>query len=132
MRIERRLLDEITRHALGEWPRECCGLVIAAGDTAVAVAPIRNASATPEITYEMAGAEQFAAMSLMAATGRTLGAIYHSHPRHPAVPSVEDVDRAYYPDALYLIVSLAEGQEPDVRAWEIREGTVLERRLEVT
>ena len=34
-------------------------------------------------------------------------AIYHSHTRSPAFPSRTDVELATWPDAAYLIVSLA-------------------------
>ena len=36
--------------------------------------------------------------------------IVHSHVRSPAVPSPTDVGLAFYPDALYLLVSLADDQ----------------------
>ena len=41
--------------------------------------------------------------------GWSLGAIYHSHTRSPAYPSQTDVNLAFYPDSLYLIVSLVDG-----------------------
>jgi proteasome lid subunit RPN8/RPN11 len=54
----------------------------------------------------------------------------HSHVASPAVPSVTDTSVAGYPDALYLLVSLAPSQaapdgEPGIRAWWIlnREAT---------
>ena len=52
-------------------------------------------------------------------SGWTLGAIYHSHTRSPAYPSQTDVNLAFYPDALYLIVSLQDPEKPDVRAFRI-------------
>ena len=45
-------------------------------------------------------------------------------------PSATDVGLAYYPDSLYLICSLAEAA-PVVRAWSIRNDTVLEVPLSV-
>ena len=61
----------------------------------------------------------------------------HSHVRSPARPSPTDVGLAFYPDALYLLVSLTEDQAdpstgaPSVRAWRIVEGTVFEVGLDV-
>ena len=61
--------------------------------------------------------------------------IVHSHTHTPAVPSPTDVGLAFYPDALYLLVSLADDQadpatgEPGVRAWRILGGEVFEVAL---
>jgi [CysO sulfur-carrier protein]-S-L-cysteine hydrolase len=57
-------------------------------------------------------------------------AIYHSHTHTEAFPSATDVERATYPDAVYLIVSLQE-PEPVIRAFNIVEGKITERVLTV-
>jgi proteasome lid subunit RPN8/RPN11 len=49
-----------------------------------------------------------------------LGAIVHSHLFGPATPSEIDLNEAYYPDALMLIVSFAR-QPAEMRAWHIRQ-----------
>ena len=59
-----------------------------------------------------------------------LGAIYHSHTRTEPYPSQTDINLAFYPDAVYVIVGLA-GDRPDVRGYEIRDGQVQEAALEV-
>ncbi len=63
--------------------------------------------------------------------------IVHSHVRSPARPSPTDVGLALYPDALYLLVSLA-ADEADpvtgaasVRAWRIVDGAIFEVALDV-
>ena len=64
-------------------------------------------------------------------SGWSLGAIYHSHTRSPAYPSQTDINLAAYPDAIYLIVSLAEGEEP-LRGFDITEAAeVVEVELEI-
>jgi proteasome lid subunit RPN8/RPN11 len=62
--------------------------------------------------------------------GEFIWGIVHSHVASPAIPSVTDTSVAGYPDALYLLVSLAPSQaapdgEPGIRAWWIvnREAT---------
>jgi len=62
--------------------------------------------------------------------GLDLGAIYHSHTRSAPIPSQTDINLAFYPDTLYVIVGLA-GDEPDVRAYEIRDGMVADAELTV-
>jgi proteasome lid subunit RPN8/RPN11 len=63
-------------------------------------------------------------------SGLDLGAIYHSHTRTEPYPSQTDINLAFYPDALYVIVGLA-SDEPEVRAFTIREGQVADAQLEV-
>jgi proteasome lid subunit RPN8/RPN11 len=60
--------------------------------------------------------------------------IVHSHTHSPAVPSPTDVGLAFYPDALYLLVSLSDTEtdptgEPGIRAWRIAGGAVYETGL---
>lgn len=52
-------------------------------------------------------------------------AIYHSHPDSEAFPSAKDVQLAFYPDSLYIIVSLVK-KEPVVKAFSIKEGDIKE------
>ena len=62
-------------------------------------------------------------------------AIVHSHTYSPAVPSPTDVGLAFYPEALYVLVSLdgdhadpATG-EPGIRGWRIVDGAAHEVML---
>ncbi|HEV2006103.1 MAG TPA: Mov34/MPN/PAD-1 family protein, partial [Candidatus Limnocylindrales bacterium] len=61
--------------------------------------------------------------------------IVHSHLASPARPSPTDLRQSFYPDALYLLVSLdpAEANSTtgaeSVRAWRIVEGGVHEVAL---
>ena len=56
-------------------------------------------------------------------------AVYHSHPRSAAEPSQTDINLAFYPNWLYVIVSPE--VEPNVRAWRIADGRVSEEAIEV-
>ena len=53
---------------------------------------------------------------------RICSAIYHSHTRSAAYPSRTDVELAFFPDTLYLIVSLADRDAPEIRAFRLRRG----------
>ena len=80
----------------------------------------RNAEASP-LRYNLDPQDQFRIMTEMDDKGEELSAIYHSHTASPAYPSQTDINLAAYPGALYLIVSLAEGEEP-LRGYRIEEG----------
>jgi [CysO sulfur-carrier protein]-S-L-cysteine hydrolase len=129
VRISQALLDEIVEHARAEAPNECCGMIAAQDGVAVAVHRARNAAASP-LRYEMDGMEQYKIQTAIEDGGYELGAIYHSHTRSDPEPSQTDINLAFYPDALYLIVGVKE-EEPDVRAWRIVDGAVSEAALEV-
>jgi proteasome lid subunit RPN8/RPN11 len=62
--------------------------------------------------------------------------IVHSHVASPARPSPTDLRQALYPDALYILASLAPEEadpatgEESVRAWRIVDGGVHEVHLD--
>jgi len=129
MRIPRSMLDRIVAQARDEAPNECCGMIAARDGAAVTLHPARNAAASP-LRYEIDGMEQYRIQSAIEDAGDDLGAIYHSHTRSAPLPSQTDINLAFYPDALYIIVGVA-GEEADVRAWRIADGSVEEAGLEI-
>jgi [CysO sulfur-carrier protein]-S-L-cysteine hydrolase len=129
MRIPRRIYDEMIEQAREEAPNECCGLIGGRNGDAVTLYRARNSEASP-LRYNLDPQDQFRIMSEMDERGEELAAIYHSHTASPAYPSQTDINLATYPDALYLIVSLAEGEDP-LRGFEIRDGEVTEAELEI-
>jgi len=129
MRISRRLLDEVIAHARADAPNECCGMIAARDGEAVAVHRATNAAASA-LRYEIEGREQYRIQTAIEDAGLDLGAIYHSHTRSAPEPSQTDINLAFYPETLYVIVGVA-GGEPDVRAWRIVDGKVSAAALEV-
>jgi [CysO sulfur-carrier protein]-S-L-cysteine hydrolase len=129
MRIARDLYDQMIEHARKEAPNECCGMVASSNGEAVEVYRATNAAASP-LRYEIDGAEQYRIQMAIYDRDLELGAIYHSHTRTEPYPSQTDINLAFYPDALYLIVGLA-GEGPEVRAFTIRDGQVADAELVV-
>jgi len=95
----------------------------------VEIHPARNAAASP-LKYEMDGMEQYRIQTAIEDAGRELGAIYHSHTRSDPYPSPTDINLAFYPDAVYLILGV-KGEAPDVRAFRIVDGEVSVHPLEI-
>jgi [CysO sulfur-carrier protein]-S-L-cysteine hydrolase len=124
MRIVPELYDEIVAHA-----NECCGMIASRNGDAVKVYRAANAAASP-LRYEIDGAEQYRIQMDIDDADLELGAIYHSHTRSAPYPSQTDINLAFYPEALYVIVGLA-GETPDVKAYEIRDGQVNDAELRV-
>jgi proteasome lid subunit RPN8/RPN11 len=132
--LPREITEAMRAHARAEAPREACGIIIgsapaAAGGTPLRWIPTTNVLASSTL-YEI-DAAQLLRISLDADdAGEFIWGIVHSHVASPAIPSVTDTSVAGYPDALYLLVSLAPSQaapdgEPGIRAWWIvnREAT---------
>ena len=131
MVIARGLLDRIVAHARREFPNECCGLIAAADGVPTKVFPMTNADASP-VTYRLDGKEQLQVFDQMEADGLELWAIYHSHTHSEAYPSETDVKLAFYPDARYLVLSLADRSAPALRSFSIVDGEVAEEELTIT
>jgi proteasome lid subunit RPN8/RPN11 len=130
LRIPRQLLDELVAHARDETPNECCGVIAARDGRAIAVHRTRNIHASP-VRFEMDPVEQLRTLDEIEGAGLELGAIYHSHTRSAPYPSLTDVNLArWWPEPLWVIVGLA-GDEPEIRAYRIVDGTIDEAELVV-
>jgi len=129
VRIARELIDEVVAHARADAPNECCGMIAADDGRAVRVYPADNAAASP-LRYEIDPQDQYRIEMEIDDAGLELGAIYHSHTRSEPYPSQTDVNLAFHPHALYIIVGVA-GEEPEIRAYRIVDGDVSEAPLEV-
>ena len=131
MRIPAALIDEIVSHALEEAPNECCGLVSGKGDEATEVFRARNEMASP-LAYNVHPQDLLRITGEIESRGEELAAIYHSHTKSPPEPSQTDINlAANWPDPVYLICSVADRDEPTVRAWHLRAGKVSEVALEI-
>ena len=121
MRLPRPLAEELVAHALADLPNECCGMISGAGGVATRVHRAANTESSP-FMYVMDPREQLRIMDEIDASGDDLLAVYHSHTRSAAYPSRTDVELAFFPETLYLIVSLADRDAPEIRAFRIARG----------
>jgi proteasome lid subunit RPN8/RPN11 len=137
--LPRPIREAIVAHARAEYPNEACGLIVgdrpaADGGLPLRYEPARNKAASP-YRYELDPADLLRLTIETDDAGETFWGIVHSHTHTPAVPSPTDVGLAFYPDALYVLVALDEGEadpttgEPGVRAWRIVDGTMHEVTL---
>jgi [CysO sulfur-carrier protein]-S-L-cysteine hydrolase len=132
-RLPRSIADAIAAQARAEYPLEACGLIpgsaaVADGGVALRYVACRNAAASP-VRYTVHPDDLFRVIVDADDADEVIWGIVHSHVRSPAIPSPTDVGLALYPDALYLLVSLAEG--PALRAWRIVDGAIHEVTLEI-
>ena len=91
------------------------------GDATRVLTAATNSEGSP-FMYVMDPREQLRIMDDIEDSGEELLAIYHSHTRSAAYPSRTDVELAFFPDTLYLIVSIADRDAPEIRAFRISRG----------
>ena len=130
LELRRVLLECLLAHAQAEAPNEACGLLVGRGSTVERVYPMENAEHS-RIAYRLNPEEQYRVFMEMEEAGQEMVAIYHSHPRSPAYPSARDVQLAFYPEVVYVIVSLTEPGRPVWRAFRIQEGEIAEEPVAV-
>ena len=135
------LVQALIDQARAEDPNESCGLIVgdrpaAEGGRALRYEATGNTAASP-YRYEIDPTDLYRISVAADDAEEVIWGIVHSHTHTPAVPSPTDVGLAFYPDALYLLVSLSADESdpasgaPSVRAWRIVEGAIHEVALEV-
>jgi [CysO sulfur-carrier protein]-S-L-cysteine hydrolase len=128
--IDQDQFGALVAHARAEYPNEACALLAGRDDAVERVYALPNAEASPTF-YVVEPRAQLRAMTEMDDLGLDLVGIFHSHVATEAYPSRTDVELAAYPDAAYLILSLADRDAPVLRAFRIRDGQVEEEPVQV-
>jgi proteasome lid subunit RPN8/RPN11 len=133
VRLPRTIAEAIEAQARAEYPLEACGLIAGSAPAAedglaLRFVPCRNAAASP-VRYAVHPDDLLRVTIETDDADEAIWGIVHSHVKSPAVPSPTDVGLAQYPEALYLLISLA--AEPALRAWRIVDGEVHEVGLEI-
>lgn len=129
------LAEELLAHARAEAPNEACGILAGslADGRATSYHPARNADASPFV-YTVHPDDLVRIVIGIDDAGEDLVAIFHSHTHSPAVPSPTDRRQAMYPDAFYLLATLADANAKPMqalRAWRIRDDTATEVPLRI-
>jgi proteasome lid subunit RPN8/RPN11 len=128
-RVTRRVLQRMLEAARENPFVECCGLVAGRDGLITDTFSAQNALASPT-AYEIAPRELFALFREIRVQNLEFLGIYHSHPGTENVPSPTDIARAYYPDAIYFIISPHADAPKPIRAFRIRDGNVTEFLIE--
>lgn len=107
------------------YPNEGGGFLLGAADAeAVTVADVVHIANTFEAEeqyhrYAMTPLDWAKLEDEADARGLSLVGYYHSHPDHPAIPSIYDRDHAL-PNFTYIITSVQNAKAVDMRAWRLR------------
>jgi [CysO sulfur-carrier protein]-S-L-cysteine hydrolase len=115
--------DQIFSHCLGERPNEGCGLLGGRGERVEKVYLTRNKERSA-VRYEIEPADLIRVFRDLDDSDLDLVGIFHSHVFSQPYPSQTDVRLAFYPDAIYLVVSLANEREPVMRGYTIVDAKI--------
>ncbi len=118
--------EQMIAHAREQFPRECCGMLAGVDGKPVKVIRATN-SEDSEFRYRVDDHELLRFLRDCDDNGWDFLAVYHSHTRSEAYPSPTDVRLARnWPDPYYVLVSLADQDNPVVRAFRITDGEISE------
>ncbi|MCA4074882.1 C40 family peptidase, partial [Pseudomonas kurunegalensis] len=101
--MRKHIIAAVQAHAAAEYPRECCGLIVAIG-RAQRYVPCENTATEPAEEFRISP-EQYAAAEDM---GEVIG-IVHSHPNATSRPSPRDLAMCEATGLPWHILSWPEG-----------------------
>ena len=132
IRIGPEVLAAIRAHAAQAYPFEGCGALLGPEPVRVVEAiPIPNVEGgSPRTRFTVSAADYVAVEDRAEARGLRLLGFWHSHPDHPARPSV--TDRAFaWEGLLTLVIAVRGGEAAELTAWDLPgpEAPFRERRL---
>ncbi len=120
--LPKSIYEEIIAHAREGYPEEVCGLISGKDGRATALYRARNIAENREINYTV-DPQTLLKQVEFEERGEVLAAIYHSHPVSPPYPSATDARQAFYPDTVYIICSLQDWDNPEMRGWRLVQHT---------
>jgi proteasome lid subunit RPN8/RPN11 len=141
LRLNEHHLDSIRQHSAGDYPSECCGVLLGKveGDAkhVAEVVALKNLRHDPSRAQELLPVEdpgreternrflidpldQLRVEKDARARGLDVVGYYHSHPDHLARPSNYDRDHAW-PWYSYVIISVERGVPKDLTSWVLAE-----------
>lgn len=129
VRLTSVVLAYVQEEALRLPNMECCGLLAGLDSIITQTFPATNALASAT-AYEISPQELFGIMRKIRAAGLQMMGIYHSHPHGENTPSPRDIERAYYPEAAYFILTAEPSAPQPVRAFSIRDGRFTELKIQ--
>lgn len=128
LELSREQAAVLIAEARNEYPNECCGLLAGRDGRVERIYRGTNIDHSP-YTYTMDPHEQLVAFKDMDSAGLDLLGIYHSHTHTVAYPSKTDVAKATYPDAVYVIVSLADQASPQIKGFRITDSKIADAEV---
>ncbi|MEL6731267.1 MAG: M67 family metallopeptidase [Bacteroidota bacterium] len=110
--------------AESRFPNECCGFFYGKDGeirtVSFATVVDNSKEGDQRRRFEISPLDYMRAEKKAIAEGLDLLGVYHSHPNHPAIPSIHDLKQAV-PHFSYIILSVQKGTYDHVRSWRLTE-----------
>ncbi len=136
LQVSENLLKEIHAHTGRDYPDECCGLLIGRFDgsifTVTRIVDSPNISATKLTNFEIDPGVRIKLERELRGQDEMIIGHYHSHPNGLAQPSPRDMEAAFEPDLIWLIIAVGAGGVQEARAWQCRAGQALPVSLAIS
>ena len=130
LELDRVTFDDMVEHGLAAFPNEACGVLAGKEGRPVKFFPMTNQDASP-VSYRLDPEEQLRVFDEIEDEGWDLVAIFHTHTHSEAYPSETDLRQAFYPEAVYLVMSLSDRSKPVLRGFRIDDGSIEEEELQI-
>jgi proteasome lid subunit RPN8/RPN11 len=136
------MFEEIVAHAFGGLPNEACGVIAGRDGRPVRMYPLRNIEESP-VVYRFDERQQLKVFNDVEDRGWDLLGFWHSHTQTEAYPSPTDRERAHwkdpvsgeevlaYPGTSYLILSLRDRENPEIRSFRFEDGRPVEEEVRI-
>ncbi len=131
LELDRVFFDEMVAHGLAAFPNEACGLLAGKERRPTKFFAMSNQDASP-VSYRLDPREQLRVFDEIDDAGWDLLGIFHTHTHSDAYPSETDLRQAFYPEALYLLMSLSDRSKPVLRGYRLSDGRVDEEEVAIT
>ena len=136
LKLKRDGLRAIDGHALKNFPRECCGLLLGKfGKNVIEVEEVveaENVLGSP-VAFEVDAELVFKAIKRAEKSGLELVGIYHSHPNIAAYVSSRDSEiMKLWPGVAWLIVSAARERVVERKVYIRKDGKIKELEIVAT
>lgn len=128
--LKKEFLERIIAQSKRELPNEACGIMAGKIERVEKIYEMTNTDKSPS-AYFMEPKEQLKAMKEIRNLGLEMLGIYHSHVASEAYPSSRDVELAFYPEASYVIISLKDKENPQIRSFRIKDGKISEEQVQI-
>jgi proteasome lid subunit RPN8/RPN11 len=121
-------LEQIKEEAISAYPAECCGLLIGEKNGNMhtlkrivpSINPLRDLDNNQ---FEIDPQTRIDVERELRHTTEHLIGHFHSHPDRPATPSKTDLNMAYEPELIWLIITVLNGKAEDMNAYQLNAYT---------
>ncbi|MDQ3016194.1 MAG: M67 family metallopeptidase [Bacteroidota bacterium] len=131
--IDQPILTQIQKHLESAYPFEACGFLLGSDKSrkryVTEIIEVENKSIeNQKRRFVIDPLEYMKAEKYALRQGLQLLGIYHSHPDHPAIPSLHDLEFAQ-PYFSYFISSIQQGTHSETKSFRLLNGEFIEEKF---